>query len=278
MRVSLIVALSNTDDASRGALDHAIALSKRLQTDLHAIAPLPDPSGAFIYASSEFAVGVGTLAVAQVREAQEELVADLQEMVSETCGAAGLEAGKWRFEHVVGLPDMICAQAAVLSDGIVFPRLDGKSPSALSRAFESVLMDARLPVLLPGAKAFTSGPVVIAWDGSPEAARAVMFHEPLIRTFDRAIIAQNPDDLKPNRDGEAGEPARLEAWLERRGVAAERATFSGGIAKGLLEAASDAALLVMGAYGHSRAGEFLFGGATRGVLKAEAGPALALSH
>ena len=37
-------------------------------------------------------------------------------------------------------------------------------------------------------------------------------------------------------------------------------------------------LLVMGAYGHSRVREYLFGGVTRYFLEQVAGPALLLAH
>jgi nucleotide-binding universal stress UspA family protein len=70
--------------------------------------------------------------------------------------------------------------------------------------------------------------------------------------------------------------------LARHGVKAEASTtFSGGLSVGdaLLARASDLAadLIVMGAYGHSRAREAVFGGATRSLLDTMTVPVL-MSH
>lgn len=61
-------------------------------------------------------------------------------------------------------------------------------------------------------------------------------------------------------------------YLERHGVKAQVHSVeigSHGIGRALQEAAmsSDAGLLVMGGYGHSRLREFVLGGATAGVLQ-----------
>ncbi len=57
-------------------------------------------------------------------------------------------------------------------------------------------------------------------------------------------------------------------------------TGNGDVARRLLEAAGEigAGLFVAGAYGHSRAQEFVFGGATRAFLAASGSPALLLRH
>jgi nucleotide-binding universal stress UspA family protein len=62
-------------------------------------------------------------------------------------------------------------------------------------------------------------------------------------------------------------------YLSRHGIHADLVTeerVSDSIKEDLVEYASfhRAGLIVMGGYGHSRAGEFLFGGVTRGVLRA----------
>jgi len=83
--------------------------------------------------------------------------------------------------------------------------------------------------------------------------------------------AQAPDvDLEP-----------LKEFLAKRGVACETQVVKGAgeAAPLLLKTAQEmgASLFVAGAYGHPRLQEFIFGGATRTFLNADA-PSLFLSH
>jgi nucleotide-binding universal stress UspA family protein len=77
------------------------------------------------------------------------------------------------------------------------------------------------------------------------------------------------------------DPEALKAFLRVRGVEAETTLVEGGGEVGgqLLKAARGlgASLFVAGAYGHPRLREFIFGGATRAFLNADA-PSLFLSH
>ena len=66
----------------------------------------------------------------------------------------------------------------------------------------------------------------------------------------------------------------------KKGLFSRSAKAPVTVSDGLLAAAKthDASLIVMGAYGHMRIGELLFGGTTSKLLHSEAAPALALSH
>ena len=144
------------------------------------------------------------------------------------------------------------------------------------------LMEARVPVYLArDATPIVGRTVAIAWDGSFEAARAVRAAAPLLQEASDIAILQDTDGL----DDEAGaraDPARLAAWLEGRGLPASRYVEAKGGKVGplLLEAADavGAALLVAGAYRHSRLFEALFGGVTRAFLRAAGGPHLLIAH
>lgn len=279
--MSVVLAISNAEPDSVRALDQAIALAKSMDTGLRVLFALPDPANAMLYASSELAVGVGPAAVTQVQAAQKELGAEIEAMLAEARSASGLADDKIVFDRLVGSPRELAPDAAMMSDATVFSRAAAASGDLLSSAFERVLMDYRLPVVLSGTSApKETGPALIAWNGGPEAARAVMLNDAVIRTAGSAVIVQNAADLGHRKESEAADPEKLAAWLRRRGVAAETATLEGDVADGLLAACAErgARFLVMGAYGHSRAGEFLFGGVTRSLLKADTCPALALAH
>lgn len=119
--------------------------------------------------------------------------------------------------------------------------------------------------------------IMVAWNDSREASRAVRDAMPLLRRAELVkILAVNPSrswDI-PCAD--------IAAYLAHHGVKAEAAhAFSQGIdtADSLVSSLSDfgADFLVMGAWGHSRFTELMLGGVTRGVLAQMTVPTL-LSH
>jgi nucleotide-binding universal stress UspA family protein len=130
--------------------------------------------------------------------------------------------------------------------------------------------------------------ILVAWNASREAGRAVQDALPLLRRADSVTVAIVDADARP---GVFGEPAGTDilAWLERHGVMAKLVLGQserqgilkrpGNVGEQLLVLAGerDCDLLVMGAYGHSRFRETLLGGVTRSVLDAMTLPLL-MSH
>lgn len=122
--------------------------------------------------------------------------------------------------------------------------------------------------------------VLVAWNGSREAARAVFDAMPLLQRARkvRVVGLSEPTRGKGVREPDLG----LAATLARHGVAAEAVQ---SVARGedvgevLLSrlAECDADLLVMGAWGHSRLHELVFGGVTRHIARHMTVPTL-LSH
>ena len=126
---------------------------------------------------------------------------------------------------------------------------------------------------------FSCDKVVVAWDYSRTAARALADAMPLLRRASEVSLVAFGDDKEMEssltRDDvltalkHRGVQARYEqAERGERDIASAINAFASGLA---------ADLLVMGGYGHSRFREFVLGGATRGMLQAPALPTL-LSH
>ncbi|MCI4644982.1 MAG: universal stress protein [Hyphomonadaceae bacterium] len=266
--------------ADRAALDYACSLARRLSTELIGLCALPDPATALIYATSPYMIGVGGPAVDHLRESQEKLIEACADMFSEATAQAGL-GDKASFKSETNMPARAAMAAAALSDATVFPHPAGGGEHALSEAFERTMMESALPVILAPAAMAETGRALIAWDGSPQAARSIRLHLPILKLMDEIIIAQNPEDMGQSKTQTASaQPAALADWLMAHGLSHEIVQFGGGVATGLMDAAKRhrCEMIVSGAYGSSRAGEMLFGGATRGLLKAEDSPALALAH
>jgi nucleotide-binding universal stress UspA family protein len=121
--------------------------------------------------------------------------------------------------------------------------------------------------------------VLICWDGSRPAARAIADAIPLLacaKAVDIVVVIGERD-----KSGElTGKYMRRH--LARHGIETEikHIVASGGVAQNAIlahAAETGATFMVMGGYGHSRLREFILGGVTRGILKSMPVPVL-MSH
>jgi len=172
--------------------------------------------------------------------------------------------------------------AARYSDLVIISQNDPDepSPSVMSDFPEYVVMNAGRPVLLiPFAGNFESvgEQILVAWDASMEATRAVTAAIPLLKKAKLVTVVVLNSGSKPGVHGE--QPgADIALYLARHGVKVEvmqhRTDVDLGNALLSLTSDIDADLLVMGGYGHSRFREVLLGGVTRTILNAMTVPVL----
>ena len=146
---------------------------------------------------------------------------------------------------------------------------------------EAILFGSGRPTLLlpDSTDVGVLGHVVIAWDGSRVAARAVADARAFLERASTITVVTVTDE-KPLPGQGIGE--RLALGLRTRGLVAEAVSIQAGdtsIATALQEHALKVGgnLLVMGGYGHSRVRDFVLGGATEGILADLRLPVL-LSH
>jgi nucleotide-binding universal stress UspA family protein len=178
----------------------------------------------------------------------------------------------WNYEEVTGALMPRLVQSAALADLV----LTGRQP--FQREFGGpaitligdMLHSIRTPVFVVGdrAEAFDPfGAATVGWNGSYEAANALRSAVPLLKLASqvRLVSVHEPrHEQFPSTDA-------LE-YLSRHGIKAElveRAQIIDTVDQALLDEAEveNASYMVMGGYSHSRAGEFLFGGVTRSLLK-----------
>ncbi|AWJ85585.1 universal stress protein UspA (plasmid) [Azospirillum sp. TSH58] len=161
------------------------------------------------------------------------------------------------------------AEEARLADLVVIAQTsDGTN--AMGPAIEATLFGSGRPLLLaPAAEPASVGSAAaVAWDGGAAASRAVAAALPLLQRAGKAVIL-SAEVADPGR---SADPDRLSAYLALHGVAASirRVAASGrAVGRALQETAAEAGcdLLVMGAYGHSRVRERVWGGVTLDVLR-----------
>lgn len=157
---------------------------------------------------------------------------------------------------------------------------DELSPIVMPDFPEYVVMNSGRPVLIqPYARRVdTLGrQILVAWDASIGATRAVVNALPLLRRAQAVDLAVFNAEANEGRHGD--QPgADIALYLARHGVRVNVIPQStqGGVGDALLALADGLGsdLLVMGGYGHSRFRELLLGGVTRTVLQSMTIPVL----
>lgn len=137
---------------------------------------------------------------------------------------------------------------------------------------ETILFESGVPVLLVpyiGSKSYQPKKVLIGWDGSSTATRAIHAALPILERADDITVLviekkSNPANGQPGAD--------VANYLARHNMNVTISVVTNpqtSIADTVLNHVSDNGndLVVMGGYGHSRMREFLFGGATREILE-----------
>ncbi|WP_238363831.1 universal stress protein [Mesobacterium pallidum] len=163
---------------------------------------------------------------------------------------------------------------ARFADVTVMPMPYGKDRGAECEGIaEGILFEGRAPILvMPDGHAPVINPkrIMIGWDESNEAMSTVRAALPMLMRADLVnVIIVDPPVHGPNRSDPGGQ---LSQFLARHGVTVEIDVLSKTMPRVsdiLMRQATDtdAEMLVMGGYGHSRFREALLGGATRDMLE-----------
>lgn len=211
--------------------------------------------------------GYGSVAEARLIESEHEREAANRSRLE---ARLAREDVAWSWHETTGFREPAIEAAADLADLIVLSsRLDAREPSELRQLAGRVAENARCPVLaVPNAAKGlqVTGAVLVAWDGSREADKALRYAVPLLALASEVIlfVVDEPEGIF------AAEPAAQ--YLSRQGVHAridlDDRKAAPHIHERILDSArtNGAAYIVMGAYGHSPILEKVFGGVTRSML------------
>lgn len=263
---TIVAILQGEQDAGR-VLDCAVPLAGRFGAHLigiHAEAmPVPYTSASG-FPDTEF------LQVSS--ELNKERADRLQAAFLHRIEGAGLSF-EWRSLETFSGDSALSGIASVRAADLVVAaqRETGGDPGA---DVDTLVYDAGRPVLVvphSGPLVTTFNHVLLAWNGSREAARAAFDALPFLTAADKTeVLVIDPPDTLDGGPEAAG--ADIAAALARHGVAV---TVSVGNAEGvavddmiqnrIVETGAD--LIVLGAYSHSWLRRLLFGGVTRSVLR-----------
>jgi nucleotide-binding universal stress UspA family protein len=280
MPIRTILAAASGGSASNGAIELGCRFAQRLGAHLEGFHVRLDPTAVLMAAGAAEGIAVSAKFVddmaaeaaataAATKAAFDEIVARYRLPHSALPQmAVPHEAGPsacWR--ETTGYAPGLVADRARFFDLVVLGRSDRVAREPSSNTIEETLAGSGRPILLaPAQPSANIGYVLaLAWNGSPQAVRALGVAVPLLAAAEAVSLITVGD---ANED-EVPSVIEYLAWhgIAGKHVHVERAPGqSTGAA--LLDAArgANADLLVMGGYGHRPWREALFGGVTREVL------------
>lgn len=259
---SLSCIIRVSEDAPSAAIDQAIALAASMDSRLLVTMIAPKASLPYSPLGSAFVAPM----VGEINEKTQRSGEALAEATREKLRKAGVN-GEVRL--ILNHVDVVAVEAVRLaraSDLIVVDQ-----PAAMldtkGLVLEEALFHSGRPILVASPKkSIATKPtrIMIAWDGSAHAARAVgdaLASFPSIETAE-IVSVQGEKDLTKALPG-----ADLAHHLAHKGITTtlSELTVKGSTVGAVLDghaSRTGAELMVMGGFGHSRLREFLFGGVT----------------
>ena len=278
MDLKAILAIISGGEGDAQVLTSAARLANRFSAAVTVIPAFSSPASDLVHFGAATrdlpAELLSQLAAGQ--RAEHERAVELVKSVAAREGLATGAASMTVKPREVALADEV-AREAVLSDLVVMSAKAARG--ALNHLFAETLLAVRAPTLLVKGEPLGSGSAAIAWDGSPQAGRAIRAALAMLRQMKSVFVFTNVDESYEVGD-EIAEAAR--AYLERHGVAniVTRSVKGADVPHSLLDAARSQGceLLVAGGYGRPRLYELVLGGATRAFVNAEGAPDIFLSH
>jgi nucleotide-binding universal stress UspA family protein len=266
---TIVAVLSAAEDAGK-VTDHALALARRTGghvIGIHAespvvvtlIAPMeyPDPN-----------------AVLELQERAQQQSREVEQAFRSRCARDDISY-EWRlFTGTAGYASAGVIDSARGADIVLAGQFDPDLDGPAREDIEDLLYESGRPVYLVSNAPAGPEPVdrvLVAWNGSREAARAVFDALPFLTAAkDVEVFAVDPPETAMQSRDFSG--AELAATLARHGVTATVTSGASGghsVAEVLNRRATeiDAGLIVMGAYSHSRLRQRLFGGVTSAMMR-----------
>ncbi|HWA47329.1 MAG TPA: universal stress protein [Dongiaceae bacterium] len=264
MSIKSIVALADGSDL-RSVLSAAVSLTARLSARLEVLHIKADPYDAIPIGMDGMTAGLIDEIVDSAKQAIEKRRVQAKTEYDRVCGPSG-QSASWK--EVEGRAGRMLSISSRFADLLVVAQPDDKSSDALLEAADMAIFESGRPVVFipPTVSTVKGSRVMIAWNGSTQAALAVTAALPLLR------LAEQVDVVQAGEVEESVSANELALYLALHGIKVQNHAIDIGIQDigAILISAGErfgSDLIVMGAYGHSRLRERILGGATRGLLE-----------
>jgi len=266
-----ILAYADNFKSFTPGMEYAARLAATLEARVTGVYVCPSPMGSMpSYDAPQLLAAV----IEEIREI-ESLAHEAAPGFEQRARELGVRKAAWQVAegHV---PDVL-AHLGNWHDLLVVGR-DNQQPWTTTPMLGSIVLGSHLPCLVvpPGLSSPKLDTVIVGWNGSPEAIRAIHAAAPLLARAKRIVVLRGQPREQFSEIGWKPE-FDISRYLAREDLRFELLEFEAsneGAGAALLDAAAKqrADLLVMGAYGRTRFSEWVFGGATRHVLAEAALP------
>lgn len=267
---NILIGFTRDEKTLSSACRYGLSLARQAEAhaSICALSPELTVTHAFV---SDVAAGL----VAEENRRLRGIAQDLAEQARQDAMAQGVSCtAEVVQEHYAALTTRF-AKRARIHDLTVFDA----DPDALSLnrgLLEEALFNSGRPVIVvpPGAESFRGDHILVAWDGSPKAARSVSDALPLLKAAQQVeiVCVSGEKDLSKSVPG-----AELAPQLARHGIncsVKDLTAKEGDVGETLRSQAGlfRADLIVMGAFVHSRLRQLVLGGVTQSMLKGSKTP------
>jgi len=272
----IVLNLSAKKSGSR-AIEYAVSMASTLEAHIAGIA--------FVYDPFDLVSHLGYIATDVVQEQWRDYKAEAQaalDRFSQLASRAGVSAEPMMLRASFASVGDRFGEIARRFDLSVVDQVNPESNTTEGAIIEGALFDSGRPVIIVPyvhRAPLKLDRVMISWDGSRPATRAIADSMPLLKRAEHVevVIVGNERGKQDEVEG-----ADIGRHLARHGlnIGVQRISHDKiDIADALLSHAADsnADLIVMGGYGHSRVREFVLGGVTQSTLHSMTVPVL-MSH
>lgn len=276
MAYKSILTIVTDAETAKVQIDTAISLARREDAHLEVLCLGVDRTQTGYY----YAGATAFIQQETVERAQE----DARKVESWVAARLGAEDIRWSSETVVSQMGAIAAVVGLrarFSDLVVLGQPYGSGRGQeLEAIAEAAMFEGQVPVLVVPddfSGEIAGRRILAAWNQSNEAMNAIRKALPLLKAADLVdITIIDPPAHGPERSDPGGQLSQL---LARHGVHAEVSVLARTMPRvsdviNRHVGDTDADLIVMGAYGHSRFREAILGGATRNMLEKATVPVL----
>ncbi len=288
MRYRTVLAPISAPEIGASILRTALNLARAFDAHIDVLHVRPDPRGLVPYTGE----GMDGSMIEEIMDVTEREGGEREVRSREMFDAFAAENGvrvadepgegvgvSMSWKSTVGREDEVVATRGRIYDIVAVgrPVKEAALPSPIT--LEAALLDTGRPILVapPAAGDGFGKSIAIAWEGSPEAARAIADAIPLLEKADRVtVLSAKAAQVSPI---DADDLRHRLAW---HGVGCEVQGFEAAASElgaAFLEQSSKAGadLLIKGAYSQSRLRQLILGGRTRHILAHAEIPVL-LSH